>query len=84
MHHAMIRTQVYLTKTEKLKINQLAKKTGYSQSELMREAIDFFITHLADYTAKKQAVLQKARGLWQHRKDLPDFTTLRQEWDRDS
>jgi hypothetical protein len=58
----------------------LADRTGKSQSELIREAIDRYFT--SGRRADRLTLLQEARGLWKDREDLPDFSALRSELDR--
>jgi len=77
----MHRTQVYLTNEERNGLSAITKQTGKSQSQLIREAIDFFISQ--SQPANRKASLQKAKGLWAKRHDLPDFKKLRKELDRD-
>lgn len=76
----MIRTQVYLTQEEKLGIEELAERTGKSQSELIRLAIDRYLERVSDEARNKR--MQEAFGLWREREDLPDIDSLRREWDR--
>ncbi len=76
----MVRTQIYLTETEKTALNDLAATTGKPQSELIREAVDAFIGQ--SNKNRREAVLERAAGLWKDRDDLPDFDTLRKQWDR--
>lgn len=76
----MVRTQVYLTKTEREELAALAEATGKKQSELIREAIDAMLDRSSD--ARLQAAINAAVGMWKDRKDLPDFRALRREWDR--
>ena len=60
----------------------LALRSGRSQSALIREAIDAF---LQQHQPQGQlARLRQARGLWAARTELPDWTALRQEFDRHS
>ena len=76
----LLRTQVYLTAQEKTALTHLAAQTGKTQSEIIREAIDAFCeTHLEE---NRHGHMTRARGLWKNRKDLPDFSKLRKEWNR--
>ena len=76
----MVRTQIYLTEREKTALEAMARRTGKTQSELIREAIDAMIAtpDLDD----RRALLAVGRGLWEGRTDLPDFEALRREMDR--
>jgi len=76
----MVRTQLYLTSREREALQEMARETGKSQSELIREAIDRFVASFRK--TDRNALLQQARGLWKDREDLPDFGTLRRELDR--
>ncbi len=76
----MIRTQIYLTEKERDELARLARDSGRTQSDLIREAIDSFLGQRdAD---QRRKVLKRLAGLWRKRTDLPDFTELRAEWDR--
>jgi metal-responsive CopG/Arc/MetJ family transcriptional regulator len=76
----MIRTQIYLTEEEMAALKSLSSQTGKKQSELIREAVDDFITKFSN--SRREAILDKVAGIWKHRNDLPDFDKLRKEWDR--
>ena len=76
----MIRTQIYLTDKQRAEIAVIAKRMGKKQSEIIREAIDRLIEQ-SDKN-KKNTVLREAAGIWKNRDDLPDFRTMRSEWDR--
>ena len=76
----MIRTQIYLTEHQRNELAIIAKSFGKKQSELIREAID----RLIDQTGEnhRERVLREAAGIWKDRTDLPDFKSIRSEWDR--
>lgn len=76
----MVRTQIYLTETEKAQLGRLSKWTGTSQSEIIRQAIDLFVERSVSHD--RRACLREARGMWRDRSDLPDVRTLREEFDR--
>jgi hypothetical protein len=76
----MVRTQIYLTDDERKGLRALARKTGLSQSELIRQAIDSLLADKRELDPR--ALLRQARGLWKDRDDLPDFRALRSEFDR--
>ena len=78
----MIRTQIYLTEEERDALQALAAESGKKQSELIREAIDSLIGKLG--TKQRKAVIGRVAGMWKDRKDLPDFRSLRSDWDRNS
>jgi hypothetical protein len=76
----MVRTQIYLTKREHERLRRLAARTGRSQSELIRTAVDQFLEQQG--AAGRQQVLEEVAGIWRERTDLPDFGALRREADR--
>ena len=76
----MVRTQIYLTERQRDELAAIAKTAGKKQSELIREAVDRLIDQSG--RNRRKTVLQKAGGIWKDRKDLPDFNTTRDEWDR--
>jgi hypothetical protein len=76
----MVRTQVYLTEREREELAALSEVTGKKQSELIRQAVDCLIEQSA--AKRRDAVLQRAAGMWKDRDDLPDFTAVRADWDR--
>ena len=76
----MIRTQIYLTEKQRTELSVIAKNLGMKQSEIIRDAIDRLIEQAGHN--RKESALNEAAGIWKNRKDLPDFRTLRSEWDR--
>ena len=76
----MIRTQIYLTEDEREGLEKASKVTGKKQSELIREAVDKYLSLVEN--KRRELVLDRAAGLWQHRLDIPDFSSTRNSWDR--
>jgi hypothetical protein len=76
----MIRTQIYLTDRQRAELSVIAKASGKNQSEIIREAVDHLIDQARHH--RKETVLKKAAGIWKNRTDLPDFKSIRSEWDR--
>ncbi len=77
---AMIRTQIYLTAQQHSELKRLAKTLDKKQSKLIREAIDNLIAQSS--SKRRKEILKNAAGIWKNRSDLPDFTAIRSEWDR--
>ncbi len=76
----MVRTQIYLTESQREELAAIAKAEGKKQSDLIREAIDQLIDQAG--SNRRQDVLQQTAGIWKDRTDLPDFSKIRTEWDR--
>jgi hypothetical protein len=76
----MVRTQIYLTENQRDELAVIAKTVGKKQSELIREAIDRLIDQAG--LGYRELVLREAAGIWKNRADLPDFKSIRSEWDR--
>ena len=76
----MIRTQIYLTSRQRSELAAIAKTSGKKQSELIREAVDRLLEKSS--LRRRDLVLKETAGIWKNRKDLPDFKSIRSEWDR--
>lgn len=76
----MVRTQIYLTDRQRAELEIIAKTLGKKQSELIREAVDRLIDQVG--CSKRDSILREAAGIWKDRTDLPDFSAMRSEWDR--
>lgn len=76
----MIRTQIYLSKEEREGLQVIARDKKKSQSEIIREAVDEYIKK--EKRGSKLKIIQTMNGVWKDRTELPDFKTLRGEWDR--
>lgn len=76
----MIRTQIYLTEEEHNGIRELARSMRKRQSELIRQAIDEYLTRKKP--DDKLTKIRRARGIWKNRTDLnladirSDFNTV--------
>ena len=77
----MIRTQIYLTERQRSELATMAKSFGKKQSELIREAIDSLINQAGK--SRREMVLRESAGIWKNRTDLPDFKSIRSEWDQE-
>ena len=76
----MVRTQIYLTREERAALGEIARKTGRTQSELIRQAVDRFIADRSE--GARLELLRSARGLWRDHPNPPDVRALRGEWER--
>ncbi len=75
----MIRTQIYLTEAEHQGIHELARVTRQCRSELIRQAIDQYLTR--KMPDSKLAKIRKAKGIWKNRSDL-NLGKMRADFDR--
>jgi hypothetical protein len=78
----MVRTQIYLTESEKEHLDSISKIQGKTQSELIRTAIDQYVE--SHSRSRINYILNKAAGLWKDRQDLELFDKIRKSWDRES
>ncbi|MBN1447057.1 MAG: ribbon-helix-helix protein, CopG family [Bacteroidetes bacterium] len=76
----MERTQIYLTKREREALASIARESGVSQSALIRQAVDEFLTR--NTARDRLPLIREARGLWKDHDDLPDTREMREEFDR--
>ena len=76
----MTTAQVTLSESESQAIQALSQSKGKTQEEIVHEAIVQFL--LQHQVGNRLAALRQARGIWQERRDLPDFAELRNEWNR--
>jgi hypothetical protein len=73
-------TELNLTEQERTALQEISRRTGKSESQLIREAIDQLIARFQSNA--RPALMQGARGIWKDRQDLPTLEELRSEWDR--
>jgi hypothetical protein len=76
----MVSTAITLTEQEQLSLHAIAQQTGKTPDELLHEAVAQFLAQFQP--ARRRALLEQARGMWQERTDLPSLETLRREFDR--
>jgi predicted transcriptional regulator len=69
----VVRTQIYLDKTQTERLDQLAGSSGTSRSELIRCAIDSYIAEHDNATADRRERFRRALdATFGIAKDLPD------------
>ena len=74
----MIRTQIYLTVSEKRQLEKAAHSRGVTQSDLIRQAVDALLADTEE--ADRANALEAAAGIWGTRNDIPDSRSLREGW----
>lgn len=75
----MVRTQIYITDQEQAQLRSLARRTGRKRSELIRSAIDEFLSRAP--SCPRLDRMQRARGIWEDR-NPSDFQAVRNELSR--
>jgi hypothetical protein len=78
----MNETQIILTGSEGELLHALARQSGKTEGEVVREALGLFQERLTATGQDRLALLRQAKGIWKDRVDLPDFVELRKELDR--
>jgi predicted nucleic acid-binding protein len=76
----MLEAELDLTEQERAALQEISRRTGKSEGELVREAVDQLITRFQ--CSSRLALMQKARGIWKDREDIPALDELRSEWNR--
>lgn len=76
----MIEAELNLTEHERCMLQEIARRTGKTESELIREAVGQLITD--SQVENRLRLMRAAKGLWKDRNDLPAVAELRREWDR--
>ena len=76
----MLDTQISLTQQERNALQEISRRTGKAEGELLREAVERFIAQFQK--ADHPMLMRMAKGMWKDRQDLPSFRELRSEWDR--
>ena len=76
----MLDTEINLTEQERNALQEISRRTGRTECELVREALDQFIAQFQH--EDHRSLMQQARGIWKDRQDLPSQEELRNEWDR--
>ena len=74
----MVRTQIYLTEAEQRALRSLASKRKKAQSELIRQAVDEFISR--SQPDHRREIREGAFGIWKNRADIPDIRAMRRAW----
>jgi len=76
----MLEKDFTLTEKQRRDLQEIPDRTGKSETDLIREAVDQFITR--SQVSNRRDLLQKGRGIWKDRQDIPSLENLRREWDR--
>jgi len=79
----MAAAQIELSPAQLAGLAELARETGKTQEDLLRDAVDSLLEDAGLDALDWRTILRAGEGLWEHRTDLPDFEQLRAELDRD-
>jgi hypothetical protein len=76
----MIGAELNLTEQERSALQEISRRTGKTEDELIRAAVEQLIAEFQN--ENRLALMRKAKGIWKDRDDLPAFGDLRREFDR--
>ena len=76
----MATAEIHLSEAESKALRTLAESTGKTESELLHEAVECFLSQPDN--GNRLALLRQARGIWKDRADLSELKELRAELDR--
>lgn len=76
----MLEAEINLTEQERGALQEISQRTGRTPSELIREAVENLISEFQQ--EDRRVLMQKAKGIWKDRQDLPAPEELRREWNR--
>ena len=83
VNDVMIRTQVYLSREHEQALKSLAITSGTRQSELIREAVDLFLSKRNALQSQWKKALQDMKGIWADEESREErMDEIRQEFDR--
>ena len=83
VNDVMIRTQVYLSREQEQALKSLAITSGTRQSELIREAVDLFLSKRNALQSQWKKALQDMKGIWADDESMGErMDEIRQEFDR--
>lgn len=78
----MVEKELNLTEQERSVLQEISRRTGKAESDLIHEAVGQLINGFQN--ENRLALMQQAKGIWKDRSDLPAFEDMRREWDRSS
>ena len=81
----MLTAEINLTETQTAVLREISERTGKSESEVVQEAVEKYLSETNTAEASRQDWLRavnKAAGIWKDRDDLPSLEEMRAEFDR--